>query len=542
MPPGSAPRGIVAAGHEETARAARIILRQGGNAFDAVLAALLCACVVEPVLASLGGGGYLLARTGEGRFLVYDFFAQTPRRKRPSAEFFPISADFGTAQQEFHIGKGSIATPGVVRGIFAVHRDLGTLPMKDIVAPAISRAAAGVPVNEFQAYIFSIVGDIYVATPEVAAIYGRHGEGMACGHSDGDPENKVRPIAQGEMFRQPDLADTLESLAIEGDDLFYRGEIARTLIRDMEDGSGHLTARDLDQYRVLRREPLRLTYRGERLFTNPPPSSGGVLIAFALKILESMTSRQGMDAFDSVERLAQLARVMDVTSQARVEAEIDGKPHHLDRRLLHPEYLSAYRDRILHAPGVSRGTTHISVMDRDGNVASLSVSNGEGAGYVVPGTGIMLNNMLGEQDINPQGVHRWPTAHRMTSMMAPTLIEHPVDNRGSGRLRTGIVATGSGGSNRIRSAILQVLINIMDFRMGVEDAVQAPRIHHEDGLLSMEGGFDEENILRLSELFPRHHRWPGRNLFFGGAHTVLWDGDGFQGAGDARRGGVSLVV
>nr|VFK78221.1 MAG: gamma-glutamyltranspeptidase / glutathione hydrolase [Candidatus Kentron sp. SD] len=538
---GSTPRGVVAAGHGKTAQAARTILRQGGNAFDAALAALACACVVEPVLASLGGGGYLLARTEDGRSRIYDFFVQTPRNKQPRADFFPIFADFGTARQEFHIGKGSVAVPGLVRGMFAICRDLGTLSMRDILAPAIFRAREGVSVNEFQAYIFSIVGDICIATPEAATIYGRRREEGRGRNSD----TEMRPIAQGEILRQPALADTLESLAIEGDDLFYRGEIAQAIARGMQDDEGHLTREDLEQYRVILREPLELIYRGQRLFTNPPPSSGGILIAFALKLLEFMASGReidGSNAFDSVNRLERLARVMDLTSQARVEAQIDGKGPHLDQRLLHPEYLFAYRNRILSAPRARRGTTHISIMDKAGNVASLSVSNGEGAGYVVPGTGIMLNNMLGESDLNPQGFHRWPTACRMTSMMAPTLIEGPVVNRGGEPPRAGIIATGSGGSNRIRSAILQVLLNIIDFRMGIQDAVQAPRIHHEDGLLSMEGGFDEGNIARLSNLFPHYHAWPGRNLFFGGAHTVLWDGNRFEGAGDTRRGGVSLLV
>nr|VFK52162.1 MAG: gamma-glutamyltranspeptidase / glutathione hydrolase [Candidatus Kentron sp. TUN]VFK52695.1 MAG: gamma-glutamyltranspeptidase / glutathione hydrolase [Candidatus Kentron sp. TUN]VFK53265.1 MAG: gamma-glutamyltranspeptidase / glutathione hydrolase [Candidatus Kentron sp. TUN] len=552
MPSGSTPRGVIAAGHKETVHAAKIILQQEGNAFDAALAALVCACVVEPILASLGGGGYLLARTGDGRPRVYDFFVQTPQQRRPDAEldFFPISADFGTAQQEFHIGKGSVAVPGVVRGIFEVHRELGTLPMRDIVAPAISYAKKGVSVNEFQAYIFSIVGDICIATPGAAAIYGRYREATHPGPQGFqaqtpklcNTQNKIYPVAQGEILKQPVLADTLESLAIEGDDLFYRGEIAKAIVRDMQDGGGHLTALDLAQYRLERRKPLQFTYRGEQLFTNPPPSSGGILIAFALKLLETVTFGQQTDTFDSMERLTQLARVMDLTSQARIEAGLSEETHHLNPRLLDAEYLATYRDRIMHAPRASRGTTHISIIDRDGNVASLSLSNGEGAGYVVPNTGIMLNNMLGEQDINPHGFHRWPTAHRMTSMMAPTMIERPTNNRGTKHPGDHIIATGSGGSNRIRSAILQVLINIIDFKMDIEAAVRSPRIHHEDELLSIEGGFDEENIARLLALFPNHHLWPGRNLFFGGTHTVLRNGDQFQGAGDARRGGISLVV
>jgi len=561
---GITPRGVIAAGHEKTVRAAEVILREGGNAFDAALAGLACACVAEPILASLGGGGYLLARTAEGDSSVYDFFVQTPQRKKPSAEldFFPISADFGTAQQEFHIGKGAIAVPGLVRGMFAVHRDLGILPMKDIIAPAVTFAKEGVSINELQAYIFSIMGDICVSTPEAAAIYGRQKENTSKTSPIEEVSPKgiteqqtkrigatshqslLRPIAQGEIFRQPMLADTLESLAIEGEDLFYRGEIAKHIVRDMEDGGGHLTARDFEHYRSERRVPLQLVYRGERLVTNPPPSSGGLLIGFALKLLESAPEYLALvrqaGGFDSLERLKQLAQVMELTSQARVETETrwDVYSSDQDYPLLDPEYLAVYRERVAHVPRALRGTTHISIVDGDRNVASLSVSNGEGAGYVVPGTGIMLNNMLGEEDLNPGGFHRWPTNRRMTSMMAPTVIEF----QGGGHPKKGILATGSGGSNRIRSALLQVLVNVIDFQMDVETAVQAPRIHYEDGLFSIENGFGPGDITPLLNSFARHHVWSERNLFFGGAHTVSWDGNRFQGAGDTRRGGVSLLV
>ena len=151
----------------------------------------------------------------------------------------------------------------------------------------------------------------------------------------------------------------------------------------------------------------------------------------------------------------------------------------------------------------------------------------------MPGAGVMLNNMLGEEDLCPQGFHNWPTDQRMTSMMAPSLIQFP-DGR--------VVATGSGGSNRIRTALLQVLVNLIDHRMSVEDAVAAPRIFWESGLLSVEGGFEERELASLLESYPRHELWGERNLFFGGAHTVEHGSGGFHGAGDPRRGGVCRIV
>jgi gamma-glutamyltranspeptidase/glutathione hydrolase len=175
----------------------------------------------------------------------------------------------------------------------------------------------------------------------------------------------------------------------------------------------------------------------------------------------------------------------------------------------------------------------MSVIDGAGNVASMTVSNGEGCGRILPRTGIMLNNMLGEQDLNPHGFHRWRADERMTSMMAPSLVLFRDGRR---------VATGSGGSNRIRTAVLQVLVNLIDFGMSPEAAVRQPRLHVEDGLLSIEGGLDAGVVDGLCQRWPRHERWDTLNLFFGGAHTVVEGPHGLAGVGDSRRGGVCRIV
>ncbi|NIV75654.1 MAG: gamma-glutamyltransferase [Gammaproteobacteria bacterium] len=513
-------RGVIAAGHELTVQAAENALKDGGNAYDAVLAGLAAACVAEPVLASLGGGGYLLAQPASGPARLYDFFVQTPRRRRPPAEldFHPILADFGTARQEFHTGHGSAAAPGVVRGLFEVHRDLATLPMRALVAPAVEWAARGIRVEPFQAYVLRVVEAIYAASPAALAVYG------SCTHPGA-------LVDEGERLVQPELADVLDSLASEGAELFYRGEIARTIVRDMQDG-GQLQAEDLAGYRVERREPLAVDYRSMRLLTNPPPATGGILLAFALRLLEALDP-SGLE-FGSAEHLGLLAEVMALTSEARARAHLDeGMVHPDAERFLHPGFVDAYRRRLAAHPRSRGGTTQLSVIDAHGNLASLSVSNGEGSGYVIPHTGIMMNNMLGESDLNPGGFHRWPAGARMTSMMAPTVA----------RRRDGFaLATGSGGSNRIRSAVLQVLVNMLDLEMGVEPAVLAPRIHLESDLLSIEGGFDRARLTLLLRRYPQHQLWEARNLFFGGAHTVAIGPRGWEAAGDPRRGGAAHVV
>lgn len=516
--------GVIAAGHEETARAAQIILQEGGNAFDAVLAAMCAACVTEPVLASLGGGGFLLAHPSSAgtKPCLYDFFAHTPRQRSVGKEvdFFPIVADFGEAQQEFHIGLGAMATPGVVKGLFGAHADLGSMPMARIVEPAIELAKGGVTVNPLQNYIFSVVEKIYISNDTCLKAYG-------------SPERPGHLVGEGDVLSFPDFADCLDSLAREGENLFYRGDIARVLAMDSQQGGGYLRRDDLEHYHMDRRNPLSLTYGGSRIITNPPPSTGGILIAFALALLEEC--RLGADPFGSARHLKHLGKAMMLTNEARVESDLHQNPgESATARLLDPNFLEAYQARILGRPKAHRGTTHISIIDADGNAAALTLSNGEGSAYIVPGTGIMINNMLGEEDINPHGFNQWPEDARMCSMMSPTLIESPDG---------AMTALGSGGSNRIRTALLQVIVNLIDFQMPLADAIHSPRMHYERGLLSIESGFHEAELAALAELGCDIKKWNGQNMFFGGVHAAHFAPAKrhLEGAGDPRRGGVSLL-
>ncbi len=506
-------RGAVAAGHGDTAQAACDILQAGGNAFDAVVAAHFAACVAEPVLASPGGGGFLMAHPADKEASIYDFFVQTPRRKVPETQqdFYPILADFGTATQEFHIGLGAAATPGSVRGLLQVHRELGSLPLREVMAPAVALATRGVTVNAFQAYIFRIVQAIYSATPETTCLYS---------NSDGTL------LGEGDRFRNVHLAELLEELAREGDRFFYEGEIAGRMVEQCRSRGGHLRADDLAQYTVVKRKPLQIRYRDSRLHFNPPPSSGGLLIALALCLLAKA---------EGGHSLRTLVAAMKQVNEARNAPEFEQRLHSEsppDTQL--QELLKLQRELRGHGAYFSRGTTHITVMDELGNQASMTVSNGEGCGHLVPGTGFMLNNMLGEEDLNPGGFHRWREDVRISSMMCPTLLDLTDGTR---------IAMGSGGSNRIRSAILQVALNLVDHELPVEAAVQAPRLHLESGTLHIESGFADEALRELTGDGHKHHHWPELNLFFGGVHAVQWHPrTGFSGAGDPRRGGIFTLT
>lgn len=508
--------GAVSAGHQATAETAAQILKSGGNSFDAVVAAHLTACVAEPVLTSFAGGGFLLAETTDGQQTLYDFFVQTPYKikKKSELSFFPISADFGYAKQEFHIGPGSVATPGTVKGLFKIHRDLCSMPFFNLAEPAIKLARDGVKMNSFQADAIQITEPIYASNREASDIFSSWKE-------DGTF------ISEGEWLTQTRLADFMEQLAREGESFFYDGEVADKIFRICEEEGGHLTREDLENYQVQKRDPLHLEYRDSSLRINPPPSSGGLLIAFALKLMESLDRK----SFQSLPEL--LVGVQEMSNRARIEKMIMNRDPNQFEEMLHASFIEMYKNQVQNHWKASRGTTQISVVDANGNMASLTTSNGSGSGVMIPGTGVMMNNMLGEEDLNPEGFYNWPTNQRISSMMAPAIIQ----------LRDGKkVVLGSGGSNRIRTAILQVLLNLIDDEMDLKEAIQSSRIHFENDFLNIEEGFSEEIIDQLSQKFPNHKVWKKGNLFFGGVHAVSVKNEQFSGFGDPRRGGVSIIV
>ena len=519
-------QGAIAAGHPKTAEAGLEMFRLGGNVFDAVVAAVMASFVVEPTLTSPGGGGFLLAHPQTGRDILFDFFTQTPRQKRPIHEidFFPVEVNFGAVSQEFHIGLGSMAVPGAIAGLFQVHQRLGKLPIAVVAEPAIHYARNGIEMTAFQAYCFQILEPILLANAAVRQIY----------------TSNDKLLQAGTRLAMPELADTLSYLVTEGSRGFYQGEIAQRLVKDCQEQGGYLTLSDLAQYQVIERSPLITQYRGKTVLTNPPPSAGGTLIAFALGLL----SKVDLTAlsFGSIEHLRLMAKVMQLTNLARKDG-YDSRLYEANvaERFLATDRLTEYSNELPAivqspiSPGIINkwgSTTHVSAIDRDGNAASVTTTNGEGSSYVIPGTGIMMNNMLGEADLHPNGFHEWQVDTRISSMMSPTMVlddHHPA------------LVLGSGGSNRIRTAILQVLCNWVDFGMSIESAVNAPRIHWESGVFNVEPGFGNLVIDRTA--FPFNGQlelWGRQNFFFGGVHAVTRDA-GLSGAGDRRREGIVQI-
>jgi gamma-glutamyltranspeptidase / glutathione hydrolase len=494
------------------------VLRRGGNAVDAAVCAVLTSFATESPLTGFGAGGFMLVHTGDENVLL-DFFVEVPGcgGTDQRADLVPVSVFFDQTPQIFNIGASSCGVPGTAAGLAEALERFGSMPMAQLVEPGVRLAREGVSVSPMQAYLFEVLEPILTEFEETRDLYA--------------PDGRI--LAEGDVFRFPELADALELYAAEGPEPFYRGEVARAIAEWVTERGGTLGEEDLAAYEPVARDPVSARCRGVEVLTNPPPSSGGILICLCLELLE----RSGSTSVDDVVAamgIANVARLQEFHQRlyehgyadafldpARLDdlaAELPGWPHEPGR-----------------APGGSGSTTHITVVDGEGRCASVTCSNGTGSGMLVPGTGVHVNNMLGEEDLNPLGFHVLDPGTRMTSMMAPTVV-----------LRDGALeaALGSGGSNRIRSAVLQVILRLVADGMPAQEAVEAGRVHFEENVVQAEPGVDEESLRRLAQKGIPVTRWRRLNLFFGGAQTVARDPETgrLSGGGDPRRGGAVAIA
>lgn len=512
-------KGIIAAGHPETARAGAEILKAGGNAFDAAIAAMLCAFVCESATITAGGGGFMLAHEADkGDNTLFDFFVQTPRYKRPEnkLDFYPVTANFGDNTQEFHIGLAAVGTPGNIAGAFHIHQKLGRMPFATLAEPAIALAKTGTALNDFQCVLTKLLAPIILASDEGKQTFA---------HLDGS----LKQV--GEQAYINHLADTIEHIAREGKRAFYEGEIGQRLVKDCVEKGGYITQEDLSQYQVIERHPLQTTYRKHTILTNPLPSSGGTLVAFCLQLLSEIDLSGVM--FGSTQHLKYLSQAMYLTNVARRDY-FDANKYNpgMVARFLSAGYMQRFIENLKRSVG---STTHISVADRWGNAAALTTSSGEGNAYYIPQTGIMCNNMLGEEDLNPNGFHRWPINTRLSSMMSPTMLFNPQNQLAA--------VLGSSGANRIRSAVLQTIVNLVDFGLPIQEAVNNPRIHVEGQQLNIEYGFEDEVAQKLS-LPDKWSKviWKQRSMYFGGVNAVACHPTGEYAASADNRRSEAVVV
>lgn len=527
---GSVTRGAIAAGDPQTVQAGLQILSRGGNAVDAAVAAAFASFVIEYPLVNIGGSG--IATVGDSRtgtFSVYDFFSDMPSGSfTAESDFREVTVDYGPTSQPFYIGRASVAVPGAVAGLSKLAAELGTLPLSTLLEPAVHLAREGVVLSEALANAYQLLLPIFTDTPALAAIYVPGG----------------RPVQISERLRLPRLAATLLQLGQEGADYFYCGGLGRQIVGDQQEHGGLLTATDLANYEVLHAEAIAVEYRNFTVLLPPPSSIGGVLVGFALALLRTFDLDDVRH--NSARHIQLLAEVMRQTNIAR-EAwkKHDAPPTQKIAWFLSDSNVEPYVHRLRASlegaererepaqdPGPA-STTQISVADGSGGVVSITTSAGEYAGYVVGDTGVCLNNMLGEIDLHPDGFHQIPAGERLSTMMTPTIV-----------LKDGapLLAVGSGGANRIRSAVLQTIGNVLDFGMAANDAVNAPRVHFEDDVLQLEGGIASSTAKDLAALGYHVNAWESRHMFFGGAHMVLMRDGCLTPAGDLRRGGATATL
>jgi len=472
-----AEHGMVVAAERRAAEIGADILRQGGNAIDAAVAVGFAEAVTNPCCGNLGGGGFLVAHLAAANRDVFIDFRETA----PAAATKTMYLDASGAPIEGASLDGwrAVATPGTVLGLDAALRAYGTMSRAEVIAPAIALARDGFVLSRADADAFQAFAPRFKGDPEAARVFL---------HPDGSP------LEPGDRVIQSDLAATLQAIADQGSDAFYRGAIAQRIDAAMRANGGIVTAADLAAYKVGEAPPLACDYRGFRFLSAPPPSSGGATLCEILNVLEGYDLKElGFHSTASVHLMVEAMRhaFMDRNAYLGDPAFVSNP---LDR-LLSKDYAARIRAAIPPdkatpsqqiqpgvAPHEKSETTHFSVIDRDGDAVAVTytINGAFGAGVIAPGTGFFLNDELDDFTIKPGVANQFGLVQgeanaiapgkRPLSSMAPTLVEK------DGRV---VLALGSPGGSRIITTVLETALNLIDYGMGLQEAVDAPRFHHQ---------------------------------------------------------------
>ena len=537
--PVRAKNGIVSSASRLASEAGLEALKQGGNAVDAAVATAFALAVTWPSAGNIGGGGFLVYHGANGHATTFDF-----REKAAIAatESMYLGADGRVVNNSNHIGMLAVGVPGTVAGLYKAHQELGSLPWEDLVGPALEMAREGIPLTYSLQTGFVRSASRFRQYPSSAKKFFK---------SDGSF------YELGESWKQPDLAHTLELIQRNGKDGFYRGENAKRLADFMAANGGLITEEDLEQYEAIEREPIRGSYRGFDIISMPPPSSGGVALVEMLNILEDYDlSRMGHNSADYLHVLTETMR------RAYADrAEHLGDPDFNDdmplSRLLDKEYAAELRSSIdmerksesqpsqFAQAYESEETTHFSVVDKDGNMVSLTytLEFGYGSAIVVEGGGYLLNNELGDFNAIPGltdergNIGTTPNLvapqKRPLSSMTPTIVAQNGEP---------VFATGSPGGKTIINTTMQTILNIIDHGFNIAEAIEAGRIHHQwlPDVTRVESDSISTDTIRLYEA--KGHRVQERSSQ-GAAMGVYHNRDEglFEGASDSRRGDGAAV-
>jgi gamma-glutamyltranspeptidase/glutathione hydrolase len=473
------------------------ILRRGGNAVDAAVATALALAVTHPAAGNIGGGGFLVFRSVKGEAAAYDF-----REQAPGAAHAKMFLRDGKYDPDLHHNHHwSVGVPGTVAGLHLAWKEHGSLPWNELVQPAIQLARDGFVVSEGLARSLKSIRSTLAKYPASLAQFTKRGV----------------PYETGEVLQQADLARTLQRIAAAGPAGFYEGATALLIEREIQTHGGMITREDLKNYRAVKRTPIRGTYRGCEIISMPPPSSGGVALVEMLNLLEGYDLRG--HGSDSVTNIHLMVEAMRRAFAHRAEsmgdpdfnpalpvAQLTSKVHAAAmRKTISMERASISAPDRFDWPQESMETTHLSVVDSNRNAVALTYTLEEsyGSGIVVPGAGFLLNNEMGDFNAAPgltttNGLigttpNLAAPGKRMLSSMTPTIVVR------DGRL---LMVTGSPGGRTIINTVLLTILNVVDFEMGAQTAVDAPRFHHQwlpDRIQFERGSFSREMMQSLHQ-------------------------------------------
>lgn len=497
--PVRAKHGMVVSADTIASRVGMEILRDGGNAVDAAVATGFALAVTFPGAGNIGGGGFMVVRFPDGRTTAFDFREKAPLKAHPGMF---LDREGRYSRDIHHNSHLAVGVPGTVAGFAKAHESIGKLKWEDIISPAVELARDGFRLTGNRASdLARYVRRGFRDYPASLKAFSKNGE----------------PYVEGEILRQPDLASTLERIMRAGRDGFYRGETARLLVEEMRRGGGLITEEDLALYEAVERTPLLSTYRGYEIIGMSPPSSGGTATIQMLNILEGYDLKEmGHNTATYIHHLAEAMR-RAYRDRARYLADTDFMEVPLER-LLSKEYAAELRQGIdeeraspsspsdIGLPYESSETTHFSVVDADGMAVSLTftLEGWYGSMITVPGAGFLLNNEMGDFNPGPgltdeRGLigtepNLARPGQRMLSSMTPTIISK------DGEL---VAVVGSPGGRRIINSVLQVILNLIDFEMNIQEAVDTRRLHHQwlpDHISIERGGATQDVILLLEQM------------------------------------------
>ena len=508
MPPSVA----VASASQIAADAGGRVAQEGGNAVDAAVAAALVTAVTEPGVCGLGCGGYVTAWPLDGDPVTLDGNIEMPGRGAPRTRFGAggreIEMEYGGGVRTI-VGPGSVGTPGALSALGIASERFGSVPWATVVQPAIDCTREG------------------FLLPQACYNYLIHSGDVIFAHSPDGRRALYRPSGElkqaGELVEFEGLADSLEAIARNGVDEFYRGDLGRRIADEVYDNGGILTQKDLAAYETIVRPALTEQLRDWTVATNPPPAIGGAMLAAMLLLIDARPpARWARD---------EVAHLIDV-QEAVWRYRLDKLDLSEDRKADTEALLELAAAHDVDGFRRSASTVHSSAVDSDGLACAITLSAGYGSGVIPPGTGILLNNCLGEIELNRRGLIAGPPGTRLPSNMAPT-----VAKRSDGA----VLAIGSPGADRITTAILQTLVNFVYLGMPLESAIEHPRAHVEFDGDEMQVAFEQG--LPVEELAVSQRRFGEKSMFFGGVGAALWHhGDGFTVAADGRRTGGTVLV